>query len=403
MRKAAPVALVLALLAAPLALAQEGPAWAGHFMSEGEDDLELVLTPRGDAVEGALTRGASVFEVTARANGAAVEGTWRILSDGPPRARETVTFTTSVTEDGALALTVDGATMRLVRVPGSPRAQGDLEAVLARLLSPGGGDENEASAARMLELLVAEQRAFRDADPEGDGKDFATLEELAAAGAVDTGLARGLRKGYRFQLVTSQARDKWLATASPVAADTGRRHLAVTHEGVINASKAPFALDPACQLRSDAPMTPLGAGKAGPLLGHVRPGQRFVYAMTNAGAPKMEMIYRVREVGDTFVKYETSMIMDMGQGMAPVGEPNPMEWRYEPAPLVGPGASAPAQQKTEMTRETVTISGVAFDCLVITASNSTVWVPMSGDQATFPGLVKCMTDGQTTMELVRIE
>lgn len=402
MRHAAPFAAVLVLVAASAGGAQELPAWAGHFVSEGPDELELVLAPCGDAVVGALTRGASVFEVQARATDGRVEGTWQVLSDGPPRGRETVAFAARVADDGALALTVDGVAMRLARVPGSPAAQGELVAVLERLLSPGGAEENETSAVRMLELLVAEQRTFRDADPEGDGKDFATLEELAAAGAVDAGLARGARKGYRFQLVTSAARDLWLATASPLEAGAGRRHFAVTHEGVVHEAKAPFALDAACQLRSDAPMRSLGARKAGAILAHVRAGQRFVYTMTNAGAPKMEMIYTVREVGDLLVKYDIVVLMDMGQGMTPVGEPTLQEWRYEPTRQLVPPQDGGAP-KLETTREVVTVSGVSLDCLVVTVGTSSTWIPMTGDQATFPGVVRSMTDGQVIIELVRIE
>jgi hypothetical protein len=265
--------------------------------------------------------------------------------------------------------------------------------VIDRLLSPGGVEENQASAVLMLSLLVTVQ-----AKAQGE-QGFASFAELERAGEIDAALARGVRKGYRFTLSLSPTKDRWLVTASPLGPDTGQLHFATTKEGVILESKAAFRPNDECKLVSDAPTRPAGSSAVTTGLAHVRPGQRYTFSLTSPGGPKMEMVYTVKELGEGFVKYETHIVMDMGQGMAPVGEPNPMEWRLDPAQVVAPQG----QDKVQTTREQVTISGLTFDCLVVTSGNSSTWVPMTGDLPTFPGLIKSRTDGQTTIELVRID
>ncbi|MCO5166883.1 MAG: hypothetical protein M9894_11015 [Planctomycetes bacterium] len=159
----------------------------------------------------------------------------------------------------------------------------------------------------------------------------------------------------------------------------------------------------------DTPATPDNGGDATPAaptatkpdLSHVTQGQKYHYTLTNPGAPPMSMVYEVTEVGDNLVKYEISTIMDMGQGPAPVGPPTPQEWKYEP---VATTDAAPSDApKAEISREKVEISGITFDCMVVTSGNSKSWVPATGDLATFPGVVKTQTDGATTMELTKIE
>lgn len=400
MRNAASFAALLVVVAASSARAQELPPWAGHFMSEGPGELELALVPNGDAVEGALTRGASVFEVTARAQDGRVEGTCRVFSDDHPSRRERVAFSAATGDDGAVALTVGGVETRLVRVPGSPTAAEALAAVSERLLTPGSVEENQAAAVRMLSLLVTSQSTFH-----GEA-DFATFEELERLGDVDGHLARGVRKGYRFAIHLAPDKTRWLGLASPLTPDTGRLHFAVNKDGIVHESKTAFKPNEGCELQNDSPTRPAGSSVGtvgGPSLAHVRPGQRYVYTMTNAGAPKMDMIYTVREVGDQLVKYEVSILMDMGQGMAPVGEPTPQEWRYEQAQQLAATPDAPGQGKTETRRERVTISGLTLDCLVVTTGKVICWIPMSGDVATFPGVVKTAQEGQMNLELVRIE
>ncbi len=139
-----------------------------------------------------------------------------------------------------------------------------------------------------------------------------------------------------------------------------------------------------------------------PDLSHVKAGQKYHYTMTNPGAPPMEMVYEVKEVGDNLVKYEISTIMDMGQGPAPVGPPTPQEWKYEAAPAAATTTTAEGP-KAEISREKVTVSGIEFDCMVTTVGNTKSWVPATGDLPTFPGIVKTQTDGNTTMELTKVE
>jgi hypothetical protein len=144
------------------------------------------------------------------------------------------------------------------------------------------------------------------------------------------------------------------------------------------------------------------AGATKPDLSHVKVGQKYHYTMTNAGAAPMTMIYEVKEVGDNLVKYTTQMIMDMGQGPAPVGEPNPMEWKHVEAPATTPTTTVEGP-KAEISHEKVKVGSQEFDCMVITSGNTKTWVPATGDLATFPGLIKTQTDGNTTMELTKIE
>lgn len=151
---------------------------------------------------------------------------------------------------------------------------------------------------------------------------------------------------------------------------------------------------------TETPAAPAGATK--PDLSHVKVGQKYHYTMTNAGAAPMTMIYEVKEVGDNLVKYTTQMIMDMGQGPAPVGEPNPMEWKHVEAPATTPTTTAEGP-KADISREKVKVGSQEFDCMVITSGNTKTWVPATGDIPTFPGLIKTQTDGNTTMELTKIE
>lgn len=139
-----------------------------------------------------------------------------------------------------------------------------------------------------------------------------------------------------------------------------------------------------------------------PDLSHVKAGQKYHYTMTNPGAPPMEMVYEVKEVGDNLVKYEISTIMDMGQGPAPVGPATPQEWKYE-VPAAAPTTTTAEGPKAEISREKVTVSGIEFDCMVTTVGNSKSWVPATGDIPTFPGIIKTQTDGNTTMELTKID
>lgn len=139
-------------------------------------------------------------------------------------------------------------------------------------------------------------------------------------------------------------------------------------------------------------------------LSHVKVGQKYVYEMPN----NMQSIWEVTEVGDNMVKYKTTMLMDMGEGPAPVGEPTEQEWTYTKPTGGTTGETTGEAPKTS--REEIEVSGVKFDCLVVESEaggmKSKSWASMSPGSdtvPTFPGAIKVMTDGNPTMTLVKIE
>lgn len=140
----------------------------------------------------------------------------------------------------------------------------------------------------------------------------------------------------------------------------------------------------------------------GPDLSHVRVGQRYVYEMQN----DLAQVWTVTEVGADFVKYEMSMTM----GGTPLGDPTTQEWRYFAPPRVeGDQEEQVAPQvDVKLSRETVSIAGVEFDCLVAEASGYKSWstmTPGSDRVTTFPGVLKViqLSDGSAVMELKSIE
>ena len=132
-------------------------------------------------------------------------------------------------------------------------------------------------------------------------------------------------------------------------------------------------------------------------LSHVKVGQRYMYRLMPQGVPTlvMEMIYEVVEVGENRVRYTTQVSMDMGQGLAPVGDPQPTEWKHDPR---YPGEGFPPT----LVRERLEVGGVTFDAIVVESGTTRSWIPVRGDRPTFPGILKTTTDGQVTMELVGI-
>jgi hypothetical protein len=78
-------------------------------------------------------------------------------------------------------------------------------------------------------------------------------------------------------------------------------------------SETPKTTDAAPATES-APSTPSTPAATKPDLSDVKVGQKYYYTMTNPGAPAMKMVYEVKEVGDSNVKYEITTLMDMGQG-----------------------------------------------------------------------------------------
>jgi len=139
----------------------------------------------------------------------------------------------------------------------------------------------------------------------------------------------------------------------------------------------------------------------GPDLSHVHVGQRYVFSMQN----DMQQIWTVMEVGADFVKYEMAMIM----GGNPLGDPTTQEWKYMApvGPDPGQGQEAP-RTDVKLSRESVSIGGVEFDCLVAEASGYKSWstmTPGSDTVTTFPGIFKViqLSDDTAVMELTSIE
>lgn len=129
-------------------------------------------------------------------------------------------------------------------------------------------------------------------------------------------------------------------------------------------------------------------------LSHVKVGQRYTYAMQN----DMQQEWIVKEVGPDFVRYDMRMLM----GGNLLGDPMEQEWRYV-APVAAPQVQAtPANVK--VSRETVVVGGIEFDCLVTEASGYKSWLSMtpgSDTVWTFPGVIKTvqLSDGSAIMVL----
>ena len=126
---------------------------------------------------------------------------------------------------------------------------------------------------------------------------------------------------------------------------------------------------------------------AGGLLDHVRPGQRYVYDMTASGMA-LRQIYEVVAVEGRRVKCQLRMLMQMpGETeFTEQGDPTPYDWELPPADA---GAQAPeATPEVTTRREKVTLAGKEWDCMVTETQGTTVWVPMKGDQPTFPPYLK---------------
>ncbi|MCO5169087.1 MAG: hypothetical protein M9894_22315 [Planctomycetes bacterium] len=146
----------------------------------------------------------------------------------------------------------------------------------------------------------------------------------------------------------------------------------------------PVPPDPA-SIGSDADLT------------HVQVGQRYRYVLTNPGAPPLEMEYRVTDVGRNRVAYEITTLMDMGGGLEPVGSPMRQEWVHHPlAPSEPPPHASPPRT------EPVRVGDLELECWIIEAGRSASWVPTTGGMAVFPGVVRTVTDGRTTLELTDI-
>lgn len=106
---------------------------------------------------------------------------------------------------------------------------------------------NEVGAMGELRSIDTAQRIFREADKDKDSvEDFGTLEELAAAGLLDTIVGAGTKRGYRFEAAPSVVSSEllWFAVASPLTEKHGRRTFFTNQTGQIYyTSGGPFSFD----------------------------------------------------------------------------------------------------------------------------------------------------------------
>ena len=99
-----------------------------------------------------------------------------------------------------------------------------------------------------LEGLHAAQEQFKRVDPDQDGPDYGTLEELARSRAIGEHLEDGEVYGYSFQLALTPARDGWLIVANPLDERARYPSFAVGTDGKVMASRSRLALTPDCSV-----------------------------------------------------------------------------------------------------------------------------------------------------------
>ncbi|MCA8921100.1 MAG: hypothetical protein KDD82_04785 [Planctomycetes bacterium] len=150
------------------------------------------------------------------------------------------------------------------------------------------------------------------------------------------------------------------------------------------------------------------AGGGDPDLSHVKAGQDYVYDMVAAGN-KMKMIYRVSDVKDGVISYETVTVMNMGGEDKEMPSGQTMTWPMKVEG--GETGEAPKVDTKELPNETIKVGDMEFVCKVTEtktdAGTTKTWMPMKPDGVmTWPMMVKSETTGgaaDTTMVLVEIK
>lgn len=270
------------------------------------------------------------------------------------------------------------------------------EAALSRVLAMDPGRARIWAERGALRLrLERPAEALEDA-----GQALGVSPDLALAHFV-AGLAHAAQGEHAEAL---EAYDRAIGASPPYPKAVYARGQARKALGDAEAAEADFAaaleLDKEAALPWGQPPAPtLREGQAD--LSHVVVGQRYVYVMPN----NMQSVWEVREVGENAVIYDTSILMDMGDGPQPVGEPMRQEWRFTPPAKGAPAANAGGPE-VDLSRETLTISGIQFDCLVLSTEHGKSWVSMnkgSDSVYTFPGAIRVVgADGQQTMVLTEV-
>jgi hypothetical protein len=191
-----------------------------------------------------------------------------------------------------------------------------------------------------------------------DGK--TTLEGNLSAGGKDHPLVASLEDEHTLVLVSGGT----TYTLTRQAPDAGKP-------------------EPARQVQAQVQVSPQ------PDLSHVHVGQRWVFALENG----MEMTYTVTEVGPDLVRYDQQTWMDVGGGLEPARPATSVEFH----PTQYPVSSGVARH------ESITVSGVTLDTVVVEEGGYTTWIAVSGDAVTFPNRVRFAHGSDVAFDLVRID
>ncbi|MDC3378863.1 hypothetical protein OAX78_01090 [Planctomycetota bacterium] len=119
-------------------------------------------------------------------------------------------------------------------------------------------------------------------------------------------------------------------------------------------------------------------------------GQRYTFALR--GAAGTRQVYEVTAVEPEAILYRVETLLDDD----PVGEPLP-DQRFPLSPRVS------AAVDDAVGRETLTISGRAFDCRITEGDGQRVYTATGPDGVAFPGVVKVSAEDEALVELIRID
>jgi hypothetical protein len=154
-----------------------------------------------------------------------------------------------------------------------------------------------------------------------------------------------------------------------------------------------------CSQDAGAPKTPAtsraetasseGEAGTGPDLSHVKVGQKYHFALEQAGA-KTTMVWEVSAIAATEIRYTVTVRMNG----AALGAPSESVWSV-------PRVKAP--ERTQATVETLSLAGRDWTCRVVVADGTKTWTAVSGDRETFPPLLKQTQGDVVGCVLVKIE
>jgi hypothetical protein len=132
--------------------------------------------------------------------------------------------------------------------------------------------------------------------------------------------------------------------------------------------------------------------RAGIDVSGIHAGQIYVFRTQ----PGQELRWTVREVARDGVSYTAQSYVEQEDGqLAPVGQPMPSEFPLEEGARILAGPDVPHARAV--------VSGVSFDCVVMTADDVSTWVPLSHEHPTFPGAILTTRAGVPVQELIRID